>query len=76
MHVRMFINSCSLYMNNRLTMSNIPGRPITLLTKRTEISNNFILEKMKCEVRLMIDCDVAQKKNKNKAGKDCHVAKL
>ena len=42
----------------------------SLLIETTDsmITNKTFLEKMKCNVRLMIDRDVAEKKNENKVG--------
>ena len=40
-------------------------------TDTQDNSNNnkqFFVEKMKCDVRLMIDCDVVEENNENKVG--------
>ena len=43
---------------------------LSRVTKWTEISTKTFLEKMKCNVGLMIDGDVAEKKNENKVYRD------
>ena len=70
-------NTVNAYILNRSTcqMANEMGGPLYILTYSPAYLSNITLhnkqkhyKNMKCNVQLMIDYDVAEKKNENKVG--------